>query len=118
MKSFLVVAACCLSFNSQAGDVFTVSGLGTNSCGSYIAAINTRFIDQGMTYQGESFYPKSGVYAQWLAGFVSASNWAKNPESQDQTDLNGLTLWVKNYCEAHPDMPIVKAAVDFINRNK
>lgn len=118
MRIILATILSLASLTCHAEGSFTISGLGTNSCGAYVMAINARNIDQGMTYQGETYYPKSAAYVQWVSGFVSASNRGKKEEKQDMTDIEGLTLWIKNYCESHPDLPLAKAAIDFMDRKK
>jgi hypothetical protein len=44
-----------------------------------------------------------GLYAQWVAGFVSGVSWeADDPDILRRMDFNGLMAWMHDYCKANP----------------
>src|SRR3954451_20865165 len=44
-----------------------------------------------------------GLYAQWVAGFVSGVNWdTDEPDILAEMDVDGLVAWVDSYCKANP----------------
>jgi hypothetical protein len=107
MRSFVAISACVLSLlvgaappaNAADSDgVYTVFGIGNDSCGSYIDARR---------------HDKDIHYADWLGGFVSATNHdihgVKN--TLEGTDLAGAMLWLENYCSSHPMQDFSQAAL-------
>jgi hypothetical protein len=44
-----------------------------------------------------------GLYAQWVAGFVSGVSWeTDDPDILTGMDFDGLMAWVHDYCKANP----------------
>jgi hypothetical protein len=44
-----------------------------------------------------------GLYAQWVAGFVSGVNWdTDEPDILAEMDVDSLIAWVDSYCKANP----------------
>lgn len=114
MRRLLFLAALWLP-TLAAGQVdrslVTVFGVGTQSCGSYVAASNKTPHDQTLVYRGESFPSMAGVQVHWIMGFVSATFMAADKEIP--TDPDGIVLWVKRFCESNPTKAIFEAANRF-----
>lgn len=99
---------------SQARDNVAVYGIGSNSCGALVQAYREGSPSVGVEHQGRVFSAKSQLYAQWLAGFFSSSNVFKS-ETGDfakGTDMDGLTEWVRFYCEKNPTQSVIRAATE------
>jgi len=90
-----------------------VLGRGTNSCESYLIALKTDDPLVMMTLNGKQYPGVAHTYAQWLAGYLTATYTTK-PMNVKIT-FNGLVQWVKKYCTEHPDNAIFQAANDYIN---
>jgi hypothetical protein len=79
--------------------------LGATSCGSYIEQRK----DQ-----------KSSAYndtAMWVSGYLIAYNYVE-PDSNNSlgdTDLNGVMLWLENWCRANPLKSVADGMEAFTN---
>ncbi len=109
--TLLVATAVCA--DPETG--WYVLGRGSESCGSYSLALTADRPDQLMSWQGRQFPTTAYMYAQWITGFVTYANTTRKLPQQIVIDVNGVALWVKNYCDAHPDEQIVKAAIAYVN---
>ena len=73
-----VIAVLLLNCVSAAGyaQTFTSYGVGSNSCGQYLAAV---YGHAPATYgivdvRGAKFFDQHALYREWLLGFVTATN--------------------------------------------
>jgi hypothetical protein len=65
-------------------------GQGANSCWAW-------------TRSQEAKASARGLYAQWVAGFVSGVNWdTDKPNILAEMDVEELVTWVDSYCKANP----------------
>jgi len=91
MKAALVTVALTLALTSVAMAVQPiVRGAGARSCGAWIS-------EEGGPYQVENH--------EWLLGYISAFNTYALTVDADVTqgiDIDGLYVWMDNYCRAHP----------------
>jgi hypothetical protein len=97
-------------------------GVGSHSCGRFIAAIGNlppgqyRPIDTGNVH----FVSENTQYQQWLMGFLTGFNFnianGGDPEQQisGRIDLAGMDLWMRNWCNQHPTKLVYDAADAFI----
>ena len=109
---------CSHAFSSEP-NLWLVTGIGGDSCGSYVLALNENRPTAAVTYDGKMYYTKANTYAQWVTGFVTAANFASKPgQGQIQVDVNGIALWVKQYCEANPSALIASGADAFIRAHR
>jgi hypothetical protein len=98
-----IAAAICV--NAQAAPVFTVLGVGNDSCGKWIEAHNTNGTDAFMQ-------------DSWLGGYISAfNNYAPHSKGDvtKRTDMPGITAWMSNYCQKDPLALIDTAAQKLID---
>lgn len=96
-----------------------VAGLGSDSCASYVLALSENRPTAAITYDGKTYYTTANAYTQWITGFVTAGNLAGKPgQGQIQVDVNGIALWVKQYCEANPSEAIVTGAGAFVRAHR
>jgi hypothetical protein len=78
-----------------------VFGQGTNSCGAWTRARETK---SGV-----------GLYVQWVAGYLSGSNMNdQEPDALIGTDFDGVMAWIDNYCRAKPLEPVITAAEELL----
>jgi hypothetical protein len=90
------------------------------SCGAFVKAEAAMTdVPEGQTnsllYGGKEWTEYGDVLEQWLMGFVTGVN-ASRPDGSKQitVDHAGTMGWLKQYCEAHPDVPLVNAAWQFV----
>jgi hypothetical protein len=100
-------------------------GIGSiSSCGTFVKAEEAMTPGpegktQTMTWGGKTWVEMGEAYEEWLMGFVSAANLSRlDGTKQSMVDRDGIVLWVKRYCEAHPDESMVDAAGAFIARQQ
>ena|SRR5665213_1454934 len=86
----------------------TVSGVGTNSCGQWIAEHES---PTRATVRG-------ALMNDWVWGFVTSVNQfsphSNNANIQGGTDDTALVAWVTSYCGTHPLDPLVTAAARLV----
>jgi hypothetical protein len=105
-----------------------VSGVGSDSCASFILALNENRPTGGIRMDNKSYFTEAAAYSQWLLGFVNAINWVNDTTkgtanssgqkisfSKIPIDINAVALSVKKICEAKPDMPLAVAAMQYVN---
>jgi hypothetical protein len=100
---------------------YSNSGVGNDSCANLILSLKRDKPTSAILMNGKNYYTEANAYTQWIAGFVSASNWMRSSTtakgSNDiSVDINGIALSVLKICEEDPAMPIGEAAADFVNR--
>jgi hypothetical protein len=99
---------------------FVVGGVGTNSCGQFIASIGNRppgMIRSRRTPDGDLLESENTEYLSWLLGFVSGVNATSEEQQQVQVrqlDPAGLDLWMRNWCNKHPTQTVGEGAQFFI----
>jgi hypothetical protein len=98
---------------------WVITGIGADSCASYVLALSENRPTAAITMEGKTFYTTANAYTQWINGFLTAMNATGKPgQGQIQVDVNGIALWVKNYCEANPSESIVMGAGAFIRAHR
>ena len=96
-----------------------VTGIGSDSCASYVLALSENRPTAAITHDGKTFYTTANAYTQWITGFVTANNLASKPGlGQIAVDVNGIALWVKQYCEVNPSEPILSGARAFVRAHR
>jgi hypothetical protein len=102
MLAAAMLAAASGQAAAEANDdsPWTSIGQGNRSCGSWTQVRSTKSA-------------QNGLYAQWLAGFVSGVNWAITdpPDILTGMDFEALAAWVDNYCKANPIERVSTAAI-------
>ncbi len=92
-----------------------ISGMGIDSCGSYMLALGDNKPGDAIMLSGKFYATKANAYAQWINGFITSVNLSrKSGQDQIQVDPNGVALWIKRYCEEHPDKDIVTGTSAFV----
>lgn len=77
-------------------------GLGTSSCGAWIAMRQNR---------------QAFGFEQWILGYLSGAGFMGGPNGTiplDGVDAQGVLGWVDNYCRAHPLVAVAQAGAAFI----
>ena len=105
-----------------------VSGLGSDSCASFILALNENRPTGAIRTDNKLYFTESAAYSQWLLGFINALNWvgsttkgAVNSAGQIISftnipiEINSVALSVKKICEAKPDTPLAIAVMQYAN---
>src|SRR5438128_1255268 len=83
---------------------YTIVGVGFDSCGRYVQE----------TRRGPS---SSFPYRGWIGEYLTAVN-LSTPNTYHiagTTDLDGLMLWLENYCNKNPLKPFYNAVENLIN---
>lgn len=116
---FCVLIACAftavpaLAASQRQG--WAVVGVGQYSCGTFVMETREQTPSKRMLWGGQKYFSQAGAYAQWLTGFVSGVNAAAPAGKRQVTvDLDGIYLWVENYCKKHPDKMLMYAAGAFV----
>ena len=91
MLSAIFLAGASASATAEISDRGRLGiGQGANSCWAW-------------TRSQEAKASAQGLYAQWVAGFVSGVNWdTDEPDILAEMDVDGLVAWVDSYCKANP----------------
>jgi hypothetical protein len=112
MKTICAALLAVSSITAMASDQlgrYVVHGMGTESCGSFVQARR-----QPDNWSG---------YGTWLTGYLTSVN-VYTEDTYDisgTTDLEGIKLWVENYCQKNPLENIstaAEAAVDALTANR
>ena len=115
--SFLFVATT----TANAADLpkrIALYGVGASSCGSLLQAWQESSPDVGVQHQGQLFRSKASLYEEWIAGFISATNMSNQSGNvAASSDIQGVTRWVRNYCEANPTHLVSRAMASFVSAN-
>jgi hypothetical protein len=90
----------------DAGD-FAVEGAGVKSCEEYLS---DKKKNAAMNY----------INLNWAKGFVSGVNYVRMEEKKDSQlgaglDLDALTLYLDNYCQAHPEGKLSDATISLVD---
>jgi len=115
--SFLTSVAS-LGFAQAVPDTTTVHGIGGKSCGDYLSAVSNHAPGTGMLIKhadGE-YFDAAFVQREWLAGFMTAMNmmWSE-PTMQITADAAAVDVWIRQWCEQHPNSALVHAAAAFVS---
>lgn len=92
-------------------------GRARDTCGTYVLALQKHQPMAIMDWQGENYGTPSYVYSQWIAGYVSAQAMNGRPITY-LGDINGMAMWIKNYCEKNPTETVFGAAVNFVEAHR
>jgi hypothetical protein len=116
-RLFVLLAAMIWGAVAHANTI--VIGIGTSSCGKFIASIGNNppgKIEKIHTPDGD-FLSENAEYNQWLLGFVSGFNFAHDDDlgQQVKVDFAGMDLWIRNWCNKHPMNTVSQAAYAFID---
>ena len=122
MKHVLLALAAITSSSADAleSQLWRVSGIGADSCASYVLALDDNRPSAAIVMEGKTYYTMANAYTQWINGFVTSANMS-GPSTlsyQINVDINGVALWVKSYCAAHPSEPVVAAAGAFVRAHR
>jgi len=118
-----VIAVLLLNCISATGYAQTSYGMGSNSCGQYLAAV---YGHAPATYvvvdvRGAKFFDQHALYKEWLLGFVTATNIgsvAFGTGSDMRTDPPAIDVWMRKWCEQNPTKIVSEAAWAFIQEQR
>ncbi len=98
------LVAAGLLINDGKASAYTISGVGTVSCGSWTAYRRTPTSTLAM-----------GVES-WILGFLSGVGFegVANADPLNGTDAEGVWAWIDNYCRANPLKDVEDAGVAFV----
>ena len=103
--------------HAETGSV-TVKGVGAYSCAQFIATIGNHAPGEtavkGNTGSGR-LVGENSLYQQWVMGFATGFNATQAGEQQIKgVDLAAVDLWMRNWCNQHPEKMVFDGAVAFI----
>ena len=125
-----LIVSCHALADSKPERLFTkeVSGVGADSCASFILALNENRPTGGIRMDNNNYFTEAAAYSQWLLGFVNALNWVNDTTkgttnsagqkisfSKIPIEINAVALSVKKICETKPDLPLAIAAMQYVN---
>ena len=120
MRYIVTVAALILSYGitaSYAQQAY-VHGMGSNSCGKYLAAVYGHAPGKGIGFNDRwrgKFSDDHSLYMAWLGGFFSAMNWLVLDEPNGiKTDNAAIDVWIMKWCEQNPTKTLLDAASAFV----
>jgi hypothetical protein len=120
MRYIVTVAALILSYAPTAGyaQQAYVSAPGTHSCGKYLAAVHGHAPGKGIGFNDRwrgQFSDDHTRYLDWLAGFLTATNWwVTNEPNGIQSDNAAIDVWIRKWCEQNPTKTLFDAASAFV----
>ena len=103
-----------------------VSGVGVESCATYVLALNENRPTAAIKMDGKTYFTEAATYTQWVVGYVNAIRWVASTTDtssngkkfkvrQFPADVNAIALSIKMHCEANPGLAIMGAVVDYVN---
>ena len=117
-SALTILLLACSTSSAAEYPQWVVSGVGLDSCASYVLALHENRPTAAIEMEGKTYYTMANAYTQWITGFVTAANISGQPTRQIKVDVNGIALWVKNYCDANPSENIVAAASAFVRTHR
>jgi hypothetical protein len=113
-----VIATLILSYaaTADAQGRYFVYGLGTHSCGKYLAAVHGHPPGVGKVINHpEGRYSDDHVrYLAWLEGFFTATNlWVTHEPNGIESDTSAIDVWIRKWCEQNPTKSLSEAASAF-----
>lgn len=127
MHKWILIAGTVWSIHGPAHSM-EISGLGVNSCASYVLALNENRPTAAISMDGKTYLTEAGGYTQWIVGFVNGIRWISSTTEtysngkrvrirQLPADVNAIALSVKQICEAKPDIALAVAAMEYVKRD-
>jgi hypothetical protein len=99
--------------------VFYATGMGNKSCGQYLSAVHNHPPGKHRLaeLQEGKFFDEHALYSEWLAGFISASNYwivRAGTGNSVKADYAATDVWVRKWCEQNPTKKVLEAAIAFL----
>lgn len=94
----LFCSASMTSFASTAAP-FWAGGVGTSTCGDFVAAMRLSGPDMGSVEPTGRFFSEATVYLEWALGFLSRRNMDEG--SMHHYSRGTVSTWLNNYCQTH-----------------
>ena len=118
LRQICLALICLTSIAAHAiePDEWVIRGIGNKSCGSYVISLADNKPSDAMIWEGKTYPTEANAYVQWIDGFITAINLVSRKPGTHQilVDSNGVALWIKNYCDAHPSEAIVDGVSAFV----
>ena len=120
MRYIVTVAALILSYATTASyaQQANVSAPGAHSCGKYLEAVRGHAPGKGIGFNDRwrgQFSDDHTRYLDWLAGFLTATNWwVTNEPNSIRGDQSAIDVWIRKWCEQNPTKTLVEAAYAFV----
>jgi len=126
MKGFGYVPLLACGFLARVGAAtpppqWVSLGRGEEPCAAYVQAIDamtpaaTAGQGTAVTVDGRSYIEPGVAYVQFVLGYVTAANQTRiDGSKQIRADTTTVTLWIRKYCEVHPQASLTNAAGAFV----
>lgn len=92
---------------------FYVSGIGLESCGKYLTALEKHGTNAAMIHGGHQYHSQSAVFREWTQGYLAATNAANSRNERAYADMDGVMQWIKIYCQKDPTVPFATAVYQY-----
>ena len=89
------------------------------SCGRFLALFRETPLGKAKTmeWEGDRWYGAHYVHLQWVWGFLSGMNFARQePKSEIGDDPETVELWLVKSCEANPSSTLVDVVTSFTSK--
>jgi hypothetical protein len=117
-SAFAFWGALCFSGHANSQQIYAF-GVGVDSCSAFISQVVAppgKTVSRKAPDDGRDYYSKSTTYLEWLLGFVTGYNMARDPQHQFQFDAAGVDNYVRNWCTQNPTSNIFTAVSQFLNK--
>jgi hypothetical protein len=117
------ICACLLSAHASAqpaSQSTSDSGIaiymsGTQPCDTFILAFQDDTDgDVLRTPEGKFYYSHAATISDWIGGYLTAVNMHVPSGRQTHVDIDGLTRWMKRYCESNPTVTVLSAVNNYL----
>ena len=100
----LLLAALIAAGNSASA--YFIWGTGEESCSDFVGA-KVEYDHAGNTRDHLG-------HLNWIKGFITGINWAKDSEVARDLDIETVSRWVDAYCRQHPLESIAQASEELV----
>jgi hypothetical protein len=96
---FVLCFPFAIEINAEESAVYVLGG-GHDSCGKWL--------------ESKDIPQQRQQYTQWVLGFISGSNWARDETQVYPPDVQAVVAFIDRYCKKNPLQRIMVAAVALV----
>lgn len=101
-----VLASIILLSTSLSASAYYIWGTGEDSCSEYIGAIGE--------YRHRGNPTDHRAHINWIKGFITGINWAKDSDVAKDLDEEAVANWVDGYCRENLSSTVAEAAAALV----
>jgi hypothetical protein len=120
---WIIICTCLLSAHASAQPAsqstsdsgIAVRKSGAQPCDTFILAFQDKDGDDAIrTPEGKFYYSRAALISDWIGGYLTAVNMHVPSGRQTLVNVDGLTPWIKRYCESNPTATVLSAVNDYL----